>query len=73
MNCLYCARVAEMAQKQPKQMQFAIVRWVEEESVGVMPLTAMHKGQTVHVGTYCEMKFKSNNEVEILKIDGKSC
>ena len=51
---------------------FALVRWVEEESVGVMPLSAVRSGQKAFVSAIVEMKFKSMYyEAEILKISGE--
>ena len=54
--------------------KFAVVRWVDEESVGVMPLSAVRSGQKPYVGSFVEMKYQSKYyEAEILKIDSKSC
>jgi hypothetical protein len=38
--------------------QFALVRWLEDESVGVMPLSAVKKDSNACVGAIVEMKFK---------------
>ena len=56
-----------------KRTEFALVRWVDEESVGVMPTSAVRSGQKVYVGSFADMKYNGKYyEVEILKISGKS-
>lgn len=49
--------------------RFALVRWIVDESVGVMPMSATKK---VFVGATVEMKFqKIFYDAEILKISGR--
>ena len=56
----------------PLKPRFALVRWVEEESVGVMPLSAVKKNSNIFVGAIVEMKFKKAfYDAEVLKISGK--
>lgn len=51
--------------------QFALTRWLIDETVGVMPLTAVKKDQKPHVGAYVDMKYLGKfYEAEILKISG---
>lgn len=51
--------------------RFALTRWLIDESVGVVPLTAAKKGQTPHVGAFLDMKYLGKfYEAEILKISG---
>ncbi len=51
---------------------FLLVRWMEDETVGVVPVTAVKKGQEFDVGAYVETKFKKKfYESEVLKISGK--
>jgi len=52
--------------------RFALTRWLCDESVGVMPLTAVKKGQTPYVGAFVDMKYLGKfYEAEILKIGGR--
>ena len=39
-------------------LKFALVRWIEDESVGVMPLSAAKKDSSVFQGAIVEMKYK---------------
>lgn len=53
--------------------KFALVRWIEEESVGVMPAGAAPKGEDLYVGCLTKMKWgngKKLYDVEILKLSG---
>lgn len=52
--------------------KFALVRWLSDESVGVMPLTAARKGSKIYVSAVIEMKFqKKFYDAELLKISGR--
>lgn len=53
--------------------QFALVRWTEDEMVGVMPISAVMKDYTPYVGAVVKMKWRGKKayEAEILKISGK--
>lgn len=49
-----------------------LVRWYEDESVGVMPISSVQKGEKVYVGATVNMKFKGKTyEAEILKLSGE--
>ena len=39
--------------------KFALTRWIIDETVLVMPLTAVKKGQAPHVGAFVDMKGSS--------------
>ena len=50
---------------------FALTRWVTDETVSVMPLTAVKKSQTPHVGAFVDVKYLGKfYEAEILVISG---
>ena len=53
--------------------QFVLVRWTEDEMVGVMPISAVMKDYTPQVGAVVKMKWRGKQvyEAEILKISGK--
>ena len=53
--------------------QFALVRWTEDEKVGVMPISAVVKDYTPYVGAIVKMRWRGKKlyEAEILKISGK--
>lgn len=54
-----------------KTLKFALVRWLADETVGVMPLSATK--EDVHVGSVVNMKWnRTLYEAEILKISGQS-
>ena len=56
----------------PKPKYFLLVRWTSDESVGVVPLSAVRPGQKSFVGAIVDMKYQSKYyEAEILKISGK--
>lgn len=52
--------------------RLALVRWMKDESVGVMPLTAIqNKAITPFVGAIVLMKYQKNfYDAEVLKISG---
>lgn len=51
---------------------FLLVRWLEEESVGVVPSSAVKKDQSVFAGSFADVKYqKKYYEAEILKISGE--
>lgn len=51
---------------------FALVRWLEEESVGVMPLSAVRSGQKTFVSAIVQMKYQGRYyEAQILEISGE--
>ena len=55
--------------------KFVLVRWVEEDSVGVMPIAAAPNSKDIYVGCFTKMtwtpKGKKLYDVEVLKISGK--
>lgn len=51
--------------------KFALVRWLEEESVGVMPISSAQNPEELYVGCMTKMKWtrgKKLYDVEILKL-----
>ena len=57
----------------PLKPKFALVSWLEEGSVGIMPLTAARDRDKLHVGAIVPMKFQGKYyDAEILKISGKN-
>ena len=50
--------------------QFVLVRWLEEESIGVMPCSAAPPGVSLYPGLM-KWKGKKQYEVEILKVSSK--
>ena len=53
--------------------EFALVRWLEDETVGVMPLSSVKKGYNPFAGATVKMKWRGKREyeAEILKISRK--
>ena len=54
--------------------KFALVRWLEEKSVGVMPISSAQNPEELYVGCVTKMKWtrgKKLYDVEILKLSGK--
>ena len=57
----------------PFKSKFVLVSWVEEGSVGVMPLTAARDRDKLHIGVVVPMKFQGKYyDAELLKISGNS-
>ena len=56
----------------PKSMAFVLVRWLDDESVGVMPISAVktNANNSVYVGAFVEVKW-GRGYAEILKLSGK--
>lgn len=54
--------------------EFVLVRWVEDESFGVMPLSAVppKEREDVYPGQFVRMKWRGKKlyEVEVLKVSG---
>ena len=66
------AKKPSRASGKSKCQTYLLVRWIEEDSVGVMPSTALKKGQMPSVGVITELKYSSKfYEAEILKISGE--
>ncbi len=60
----------------PKEAKkkFLLVSWVEDQTVGVMPMSAVHKdsAQNIVAGSVIKVKWSSKYyEAEIIKISGK--
>ena len=65
---------ADTMSKKSKTPVYCLVRWLEDESVGVIPKSSVRKGQTdkVCVGEICEFKFGGKfYDAETLKISGR--
>ena len=57
----------------PKNQQFMLVRWLVDESVGIMPLTCIKKNQSPRAGAFVDAKYQGKfYEAEILKISSES-
>lgn len=54
---------------------FVLVRWVEDESFGVMPLSSVppKEREDIYPGQFTRMKWRGKKlyEVEVLKVSGK--
>lgn len=51
---------------------FCLLRWIEDETVSVLPVTAAKSGQKVYPGIYGEFKWlRQLYEAEVLKVSGK--
>ena len=56
----------------PFKQQFALVNWLEDGSVGVMPLSAAKDGENLHPGVIVPMKYQGKfYDAEVLKISRK--
>ena len=56
----------------PLKPKFALVSWLEEGSVGVMPITAAKDREKLRIGAVVPMKFHGKfYDAELLKISGK--
>ena len=52
--------------------KFALVHWLEDDQVGVVPTSSVKRGQAVYSGSYAEVKWKKTfYECKILKVSGK--
>ena len=40
-----------------KDKRIILVRWIEDETVGVMPLSALRKGEQAYVGAVVQVKW----------------
>ena len=54
--------------------EFVLVRWLDEDQIGVMPMSAIVKDKAVYVGAVVEIKWKPREvyDAEILKISSKA-
>lgn len=49
------------------------MRWIEDETVSVLPVTAAKAGQNVYPGVYSDFKWMGKlYEAEVLKVSGKN-
>ena len=56
------------------QKKFALVRWLDEEQIGVMPVSAAPNVESMFVGSITQMKWNKGKklyDVEILKVSCK--
>ncbi len=53
--------------------KYLLVRWLEEDAVGIMPSSAVHKEDKATVGAIVRMKWKGKTfyDAEILKMSSK--
>lgn len=55
-----------------EKKKFCLLRWIEDETVSVLPATSAKAGQSVYPGVYAEFKWLKNTyEAEVLRISGK--
>lgn len=54
-------------------MKYYLVRWIAEESIGIMPSSSLHNEDNEAVGAVVRLKWSSKQyyDAEILKISGK--
>ena len=62
-----------MAKRGNSNKQFALVRWTEDEAVGVMPISMVMQDYTPYAGAIVKMRWRGKKlyDAEILKILGK--
>lgn len=50
-----------------------LVRWLEDEKIGIMPVTSVQKGNDVHVGAVVPVKWSGRKyyDAEILQLSGE--
>jgi hypothetical protein len=52
-----------------EKKEFCLLRWIEDETVSVLPVTAAKAGQSVYPGVHAEFKWLKNTyEAEVLRI-----
>ena len=64
-----------MAAKLKDFKRWMLVRWIDEDMIGVMPALAVVKGYTAYVGAVVRLKWNRGRETydtEILKMSGES-
>ena len=54
--------------------EFVLVRWLDEDQIGVMPISSIVKDKAVYVGAVVGIKWKPSEvyDAEILKISSKA-
>ena len=59
--------------KKGAEKKFCLLRWIEDETVSVLPTTAAKTGQNLYPGVYAEFKWlRTVYEAEVLRISGKT-
>lgn len=59
--------------KKGAEKKFCLLRWLEDETVSVLPTTAAKAGQNLYSGVYAEFKWlRTVYEAEVLRISGKT-
>ena len=55
-----------------KKKKFVFVDWLEDDSVGVMPTSAIQKGQKVGIGEICVLRWGKGEfyDAKLLKFSG---
>ena len=58
--------------KSTEKKTFCPLRWIEDETVSVLPVTAAKTGQKVYPGVYGDFKWlKKVYEAQVLKVSGE--
>lgn len=56
----------------PERKRFVLVRWLEDESVGVVPVSAVHADSRVYVGALAKVKYgRKFFDAELLQTSGE--
>lgn len=56
----------------PERKRFVLVRWLEDESVGVVPVSAVHADSRVYVGAHAKVKYgRKFYDAELLQTAGE--
>ena len=59
--------------KAAAEKKFCLLRWLEEETVSVLPIKSAKDGQKVYQGAYADFKWLGKcYEAEVLKISGNA-
>ena len=62
-----------MPKRSKTKKTFCLLRWIEDETVSVLPVTATKTGQKVYPRVYYKFKCLAKfYEAEILKVSGKA-
>ena len=58
-----------------KKKKFVFVDWLDDNSVGVMPTSAIKKGQKVGIGEICLLRWGKGKfyDAKLLKFSGAFC
>ena len=56
----------------PERKRFVLVRWLEDENVGVVPVSAVHADSRVYVGALAKVKYdRKFYDAELLQTSGE--